>query len=388
MKLLHTITSADPTTGGPIEAVRQIGVALERLGVESTVVCGDPPNAAWLDKFPLRIVGLGPMRGSYGFIDDLEDWLVEHGREFDLAVIHGIWQHQSVVTRSAMRRLNLPYAVYPHGMLDPWFRERYPRKHLKKLMYWRFGEYPVLRDAAAVMFTCQEERRLAPLSFEPNVWRDRVVNLGTSGSTGIATDERAAFLARFPDLSATKNVLFLGRVTEKKGLDMLIDAFARTTSSMSDARLVIAGPIDSELRAPLIAQIESLQIAEKVALTGMLSGAEKWGAFRAADVFILPSHQENFGISVAEALSTGLPALVSTKVNIWREIVDGGGGLAEPDTIAGTKALLSQWFAMSCDARAEMRRRASVVFNESFEIKHSAAMLFEALRDITKEGIR
>ena len=107
----------------------------------------------------------------------------------------------------------------------------------------------------------------------------------------------------------------------------------------------------------------------------MLTGALKWGALRAADVFVLPSHQENFGITVAEALAVSVPVLISEKVNIWREVRSYGAGLIEPDTLAGTCQLLRSYAEMPKDEVFAMRRRALSCFRKCFEITQAAQNL-------------
>ena len=111
----------------------------------------------------------------------------------------------------------------------------------------------------------------------------------------------------------------------------------------------------------------------------MLSGERKWGAFHAAEAFVLPSHQENFGIAVAEALACGLPVLISDKVNIWREIVEDGAGFVAGDTEAGTTLLLQNWLALTPDGRQQARERADACFHQRFEIKTAAESLIQIL---------
>ena len=371
----------NPESGGPIEGVKQIGLALRGVGVTIEVVCGDSPDAPWLPEFPFPIYALGPAYGRYGYAPDLADWLMRNATDYDAIAINGIWQYHGLILHAVTRRLGLGYFVYPHGMLDPWFNERYPLKHLKKRLYWRFGQYPVLRDAQAVLFTCEEEARLAKLSFRPNAWRSRVVNYGTGGSPGDAKCERQAFLARFPELENTRNILFLGRITAKKGVDILLNAFSQVSGGDPRLRLILAGPIDAAIDGPLRRLSDALNLGNRLIWTGMLGGDEKWGAFRAAEVFVLPSHQENFGISVAEALSCGVPTLITNKVNIWREVEDAHAGFVESDTLEGTTKLLEHWLAQSDSASAEMSLKARQLYCARFDVRQAAEFLLAALQE-------
>lgn len=127
--------------------------------------------------------------------------------------------------------------------------------------------------------------------------------------------------------------------------------------------------------------MEQLGIGLKVTFTGMLKGEMKWGAYDCADAFVLPSHQENFGIVIAEALASGVPVLTTPQVNIWREIKDSGAGLIEPDTQAGTAAALRHWLAMSADCREAMRQKAVQCFLSHFDVEIVTQNLLAALKD-------
>ena len=138
----------------------------------------------------------------------------------------------------------------------------------------------------------------------------------------------------------------------------MLHAFAAVAAARQDLHLVMAGPEQPAYGATLRGLAARLGIAQRITWTGMLSGAEKWGAYRAADVFMLPSHQENFGIVVAEAMACGLPVLISNKVNIWREVRRDEAGLVAEDDVAGATHLLKTWLALSDEQRARMSSNA------------------------------
>ena len=161
MRILHLIRSANPAGGGPIEAVTRLALEHERHGRRVEVVTLDDPRAPWWRTFPLPFHALGPVGTKYRVHTALVPWLLENGRRFDLVVVNGIWQYTSFAAWRASRRHSVPYVVFTHGMLDPWFKRRYPLKHAKKWLYWPWAEYRVLRDATAVLFTSEEEMALA-----------------------------------------------------------------------------------------------------------------------------------------------------------------------------------------------------------------------------------
>ena len=392
MRILHLITSLNPKGGGPAEAVRQLCGAFKAAGKASLEVATlDERGSPWLKDFGCPIHPLGPAWGSYHYTPRLVPWLRERARRFDAIVVNGIWQYTSFGAWRALRNGPVPYFVFTHGMLDPWFKRHYPLKHLKKWLYWPWGEYRVLRDARALMFTCEEERRLARESFWLYKANECVTNYGTARPEGDSEKQREAFLSEFPDLRGKRILLFLGRIHEKKGCDILIQSFGDLAGRLADQpelRLVLAGPCADESYFAKLKQVTSEHCPpNSVSFPGMLSGDLKWGAFHAADAFVLPSHQENFGIAVAEALACGLPVLISNKVNIWREIEQDGGGLVAEDTLAGTREILEQWVRLAPEQQERMRTSARDCFNQRFEIGRAAESLYQALSRMTRKDV-
>jgi glycosyltransferase involved in cell wall biosynthesis len=147
--------------------------------------------------------------------------------------------------------------------------------------------------------------------------------------------------------------------------------------------LMIAGPDVVGWQKELNDRAAQLGFGSRITWTGMISGAMKWGALRAAKVFVLPSHQENFGIAVVEALAAGVPVLISNKVNIWREIEADEAGIVEQDTPEGTSRLLQSYLEMSDTQRAAMSRRAIECFERRFEIKKAAEALHAVLARVS-----
>ena len=377
MKILRAIHSLNPAIGGPLESIKQSSIALAARGHAVEIVCLDAPDAAWLRDFPVRVHALGP-GGSYGYTPRLVPWIKDREREFDAMIVHGLWLYNGFGVWRALRRSNTPYFVFPHGMLDPWFKRAYPLKDVKKVLYWMAIEHRVLRDAAAVLFTSEEERRLAEKSFWPYRYNGIVVSYGTAVPDVDLAQAREDFLNQFPDFRGKQILLFLGRIHEKKGCDLLVEAL----SNIADAsvRLVIAGPSADEdylVRLQRLAE----RSAYRVTFTGMLSGSLKWGAFAAADAFVLPSHQENFGIAVAEALACGTPVLISNKVNIWREIEQERAGFVENDDLAGTTRLLERWLATATQDRQSMRANAKKCFAAHFDINRATDSLLSILQE-------
>ncbi len=383
MRILHVISSVNPAGGGPIEGINQLGTSLRSAGHEVEVASLDSPEEPFLKQSALPVYPLGPTRLGYAFNARFIPWLRTSRGRYDVVIVNGLWQFHSFATWCALRNSSTPYVVFTHGMLDPWFRKKYPLKHLKKWMYWPWAEYRVLRDAQAVLFTCEEERRLARSAFWLYRCKEIVISYGTAKPKGDADLELREFYGHYPALNTKKVVLFMGRIHPKKGCDLLIEAYAKVLGQDSDWHLVVAGPDQVGWQEELISRASQLGLSARITWTGMLSGAMKWGALRAAEIFVLPSHQENFGIAVAEALAVGVPSLISNKVNIWREIESDGAGIVAEDTFPGTTSLLQSYVGMSQEKKLAMRHAASRCFEQRFEIKRAASALHSVLSSVT-----
>jgi glycosyltransferase involved in cell wall biosynthesis len=264
-------------------------------------------------------------------------------------------------------------------MLDPWFNERYPLKHLKKAVFWPWTEYRLLRDARATIFTCEIEKSRSSRSFKPYRCNPEIVVLGIHRPPNDPDRQLAAFYAQFPQLQGKRILLYLSRIHPKKGCDLLVQAFAEIASRHDDIQLVIAGPDQMGLTTQLRQVAAKAGIADRITWPGMITGDVKWGAYRAANAFILPTHHENFGIVVAEAMACGLPVLISDQVQIWQEIAASNAGYVEPDTLDGTRRLIERWLTASPAEWDAMRQGALDGFESKFEVNAFAQRFMEVI---------
>jgi glycosyltransferase involved in cell wall biosynthesis len=376
MRLLHMVHTLNPERGGPPESVRMFVLAHQRAGNEVEVATLDAPGSGYEKLANCPVHPHGPGRTSYGYSPPLEQWLRANFARFDGVIVNGVWQFHGVAARRVLAGRR-PYVVFAHGMLDPYFMRRYPLKHLKKLTYWLLSERRNLAHAQAVCFTSEEEKRIAAHGFPLRNFRGVVVPYGTLGPEGDPAALKTAFLAQFPALVRRPYLLFLGRIHPKKGCDLLIEAFAH--AAPADLSLVMAGPDHTGIRAELEALAAQLGVAQRIHWTGMLSGDAKWGAFYAAEAFILPSHQENFGIAVADALACGVIPLISDKVNIAPDVLADGACFVESDTLDGARRLIERFAAMEPEARAAMRQRGLACYARRYALANAAAELYRAM---------
>lgn len=383
MNILNIISSVNPACGGAIEGSMQLGLGLEMENHRVEFASLDSPDAPYVKQTQLPVHALGPAKLGYGFAPRFVPWLRANRARFDVVIVNGLWQFHSFGTWLALRNSSTPYVLFTHGMLDPWFKKQYPLKHLKKWLYWPWADYRVVRDARAVLFTCEEERRLARESFWLYRCNEVVVNFGTSGPANEPAFTAKKFYGQYPETRNKKLALFMGRIHPKKGCDLLIEAFARVLGPRDDWHLVIAGPDQVGWQETLMLRARELGMESRITWTGMIKDALKWGALQAAEAFVLPSHQENFGVVVAEALASSVPALLSNKINIWREVKDDGAGIVAEDTLEGTCGLLQSYIGMPEANRLAMREAAKSCFTRRFEVSKAVQSLHGVLAQAT-----
>jgi glycosyltransferase involved in cell wall biosynthesis len=388
MRILHFISSIDPATGGPIEGLRQRCAIYQEGGHEVEIASLDSPEFVRAVDFPAPLHGLGPGRGTYAYSPHAVPWLKQNLARFDLVFVNGVWNYNTLAAHRALAGTDIPWAIFTHGMLDPYFRQQFPLKHLKKAIYWHLSLNKIFRDASAVLFTCEEEKILARQSFARYKVNEIVVPYGTYGPDCDTTAAAEDFLTHHPELRSKRLAISLGRIHPKKGTDILIQSFAFTLAKDPAWHLVIAGPDKVGWQKDLEDLAQRLDIADRITWTGSLAGAMKWGAFSASEVFVLPSHQENFGIVVAEAMACALPVIVSDRVNIWREIIASSAGLVEKDTIEGTSISLTHWSELSPQQRVEFSANARQCFHEEFDFNQTAKIVLKNIEQLARSTPR
>jgi len=395
MKILRVITSMDPSMGGPCQGIRSSIPELNKIGVENEVLCLDNPSALFLKSDSITIHALGPVIKPWAYTPLLLPWLMGNINRFDVIIVHGMWEyHNFAVYKAVMtfRRANkyklLKLYIMPHGMLDPYSLNKGNRfKVFRKILYWNLIEARIINNADGILFTCEEELRLANKTYQ-SYRPKRELNIGYGiESPPVATRRMSeSFLKKCPKLEGEKYLLFLGRIHGKKGVDLLVKAYLKLAEERKSVlpKLVIAGPgIETAFGKKIKRLLKSHPtISENIFFPGMLSGEEKWGAFYGCEAFVLPSHQENFGIAVVEALACGKPVLITYQVNIWRKIINLGGGMVAEDTLSGITGLLESWISMEDSKKLNMKESARYNYVDEFSIKTYATKFKEAISDL------
>ncbi len=332
MKILHYHRNIRLEKGGVVRFVLDLCAAMAGRGHEVVLLSPDIYDAPreWqerTDSLPRALRAPVP-HGPLGLWNRLDRGDVRKlARRVDVIHMHGAWMPSNVQLGRIAEQLGVPYLVSPHGMLDDWCTAQSPRR---KRVYHRFAGKRLFDRAAAVHCTAGAELEQARKWFDNP--RTTVVpllmDLSPFATLPGPAEARAAFP---PPLEGAPVVLFLSRLHPKKRPEVLIDAVAHLKEMSIPCNLLIAGSGDRDYTAALERRAADRGIADRTRFVGMVTGTLKVSLFTMADVFALPTSQENFGLAVAEAMAAGTPTITTRGVDIWPELVQGGAVLAEPD---------------------------------------------------------
>ncbi len=282
---------------------------------------------------------------SFKWSRPLASWLRGNVRHFDVVHVHAVFSHSSIAAGRACRETGVPYIVRPLGTLDPWSLSRHA---WRKRLLLRVAVKSLLAGAAALHYTSAEEARLAETAL-PGLPRPCVVPLGV--------DEQLFAPENGNGAKGAPYILAMSRLDPKKGIEILIDAFHSliTHQPASPWSLVIAGDGDSAYVRELRAAAEAGVGARRITFKGWVDGPERETLLRGADLFALPSYQENFGIAMVEALAAGVPAIVAPGVNLGADVELAGAGWV----VSRDRAVWQQALAAIVANDAERRARAA-----------------------------
>ncbi len=361
MNILHVITSLDPQQGGPPAVANRLAAAQASLGHRVGILTyADPSATERIAKSVAPVPGfdkverhdLQPEGGGLAQIraPRLRAWLAANLKGWNYLHLHGVWNPLLPIAANAARKRRIPYAVVPHGMLDPWcLTGQGFAKGLKKKIALAVA-YRGMLDRASFLhvLNADEGRLMSPLGLRsPTV----VIPNGVFMSEISPLPPVGRFRAKHPELGNDRYILFLSRLHFKKGLDFLADAFAAILPKHPDLRLVIAGP-DDGMVAPLRQQAARLGIENRVHFVGSVYGPDKLAAFVDCDVFCLPSRQEGFSMAITEALACRKPVAISDQCH-FPEVAETKSGYVTPVGAEPTATALDAALSLSpADAAA------------------------------------
>jgi len=288
----------------------------------------------------------------FAFAPDLGRALATEISSFDIVHVHSVYVYTSVLAARLARSRRIPYIVRPHGSFMPHLRRR---SRLAKSVFHRFVGRPIWDAASAIHYTSERERdEAADIRIEAPAM---VIPLGVDISQFAELPARGSFRAAFPSVGTGPLIVYLGRLAPRKGIDLLIRAFAEIAPATPESHLVVAGPDEFGYENVLKQELERLGLRGRVSMPGLVTGQTKASLLADADIWVLPSLGENFGIAVVEALAAGCPVLISSKVDVLQELGDRRAvEVCEPE-VASIRTALDQ-LLRDGERRAEMSNRA------------------------------
>ena len=373
MRVLHTIASLDPSSGGPARSVPQLLIALKEAGADVRL---------WVA----------------GFTEP--DWrreLTEHGipvefvtppnlSQVTLIHDHGLWLPSNHRAAGWARESGIPRIVSPRGMLEPWALNH--RKWKKRLAWWLYQRRD-LHTAVALHATApSEEAQFRKLGLKMPVFvipngvalpkeASRVEGRESMAEGGKTEKPKVKGGNQITPQANQKTALFLSRIHPKKGLPMLVEAWARVRPP--GWRMRVIGPDELGHRAEIAALVEAAGLGNCWNLEGEADDSGKWEAIAGADLFILPTYSENFGISIAEALAGGLPVITTTGAP-WGGLLDHGcGWWVEPSVDELTRSL-AEATSTPIESLREMGARGRKWVAHEFSWKGIAQSMIKAYK--------
>ena len=369
MKVLHVIPSVSPLRGGTTVVAHEIAAGLAGRGIEVTVATTDDDGASRLRRsnslpsvkdgvtyryFPRQML-------SYTVSLPLSRWLWKHLPEYDLVHCHAVFSFPSDAGAWLAAKRHVPYVLQPHGILNRWGME--VRRPLLKRFVYRLFVRQLLENAAAIHYTsAQEKTEAETLGFQSQ--GSAVIPNPVETEVDPARF-RGGFRSLHPEFAGKALVLFLSRLDEKKGLDLLVPAFAKVVAARPETILVIAGSGSPAFESSAKNLVREYGIVDHVYWAGFLANDRKAAAFCDADVFVLPSYSENFGVAPVEAMAFGIPVVVSDQVGICGAISESGAGEVVPCDAGEIAGALLRLLSAPL-VRAEMGARGMILARQRF----------------------
>jgi glycosyltransferase involved in cell wall biosynthesis len=316
--------------------------------------------------------------GFYTFSWPLTQWLAQNIHNYDLVDIHALFSYPSVSAAVCASNNHVPYILRPQGMLNQWGMQQ-RRPWLKQISF-HLIERRLLAQAAAIQFTCEHERiQAAMLGVQTP---SSLIPLPLDLTPFEQLPPHGQFRGHYPGLVGKTLLLFLSRLDPKKGLDLLLPAFARTRQELPGVVLVLAGSGDPNYENTLRDQVRALSLEQDVIFAGFLEGEAKLAALVDSDLFILPSHSENFGLAVAEAMAAGLPVIISDQVGVAHEVAQAQAGLVTSCTVDAIASAVLQLLS-DADCQGRMIANAYRLVRERFAVDAVSRSLVELYHDVT-----
>lgn len=380
IKVIHCAGSLSEKIGGPAHSVpglcrslldNDIDVTLCRVGDSDRVHLVDGLKNSFVPESRLPVIG-------YTLAGNMEKEISKY--QFDLVHTHCVWHMAGVAAAKAAEKAGVPHIITLRGMLTSW---AISHKRIKKQIAWHLYQKKILEKAACIHCTSQDEmddyRKLGlrnPVAIIPN---------GVDLPGNLPDNSRQRLDSKWPELEGKKLLVFFSRINPKKGLDMLIDVWERSSARKNNWHLVIAGPDENNYEAELRHQVEIKCLNDSVLFTGALYGEEKALLLTGTDLFILPTYSENFGIAVGEAMAYGKPVITTTGAP-WQDIEQYNCGWWVKPTVADISDALEQAIDSCLQELSGMGDRGRGLIAEKYCWKQIAAKMADIYKWLIKDG--
>jgi glycosyltransferase involved in cell wall biosynthesis len=337
MKVLHVIPSIDLRYGGPSSVILEMLRSLQNCGVDVTLLSAiskaDEENLKDLRiTFPICAFK-ACFRANWGIASGFSNWLKQEISKYELVHIHTIFSYTSYIAARYCRAFGIPYIVTPHGALDAYCLKQ---KWVRKQIYLTCFGFEAFKRASAIhCASSMEKAEVARLISHRNI---QVVPFGT--------DEPKTYEASNEHFFKTNNrqiILFLGRIHPIKGIEFLIEAAGRLRAQRNDFIIAICGNADCHYGKKLQSMVKQRKLDDCFCFLGFLKGPEKTQFLLRSSCLVLPSHHENFGVSVIEAMACGLPVIISDKTGLADSVVSSGGGMVVRNQISEIESAIKNY---------------------------------------------
>lgn len=363
-KILRLIGTLNPEYGGPAKAIIDHSHALIQQGYDVSIVTSDHKYKRYYKEKKIKIINLGPAIGEYKLNFKLFFWLKKNRYKFNNFFVHGLWQFNTLAARLLLKN---NFFVFSHGQLDPYFKSEI-FKCLKKKVYWALIEKKNLLYSKSLLLTSDNEKKLIKNTYvNTNDIKKKVVEYGILKPKINIKDSEKLFYSKFKKLKNIKYFIFLGRFHKKKGCEIILKVLEKFKKKKIKVKVLMVGP-NNNYKKTLIKRADILKINDMIIWSDTLIGGLKWVALKKSEAMILPSHGENFGVSLVEAMSLSKPIITTNKVNIFTYISFTKSGIITSNNLNSFYKGVTRFLNLSKSEKKKMSKNSYSCFLKYFNL--------------------
>ena len=376
IKILRIIHSLNPIWGGPPNAILDHSISLINLGMKVDILTNDNHKYNFIRTKKIKVFLMGKsLWGSYGYNTKLFFWLLKNRYKYDYFIIHGLWSFYSLVARILVPK---KYFIFTHGQLDPYFSLNIYKK-IKKIIYWKLIEKKNLLYSKSLLLTTKDEKKLLNNTYVDTTGiKKNVIKYGILKKKINKKKVIKIFNKNFPSLKNKVFLLYLGRFHDKKGCDILIESLKKLSKQNIKFNVLLAGP-HNEYKDKLKYLSKKYKLDKNLFWSDSIFGDLKWGAILASKGMVLPSHGENFGVSLVESLSFNKPVITTNKVNIHKDILKYKAGFISRDNVSNFSKALQKFNSLTKKQTLKMSKNSYRCFNENFNLSKKDKSFYNLL---------